>query len=265
MTSKKTRHSYVQMYVSDWIGGCASLPPSAEWVYLQICLYNWDKVKEVPKDEIDLILMREPNHKKWLSLLIKLTKVKVRKNGSLYVDRALAEGKRSLELWKKKSEGGKTKQKTKADKNDKKQGYTKQSSLDSSKTDGNSPPLEPEPEPEPEVKDRECKEDRESNTPPKSPTAKKYKFEGGIIRLKKDDFDLWKKRFHAIPDIVSELHGLDDWLGRQDGQAKKDWFVRVSAALNKKHQRFVQEQSGNSRQPGEGDVADPAYVPVVPL
>ena len=51
----KTRHAYVRLYPSDWLAGVSYLPPTAEWVYLQICLFNWDKAESL-RDGMKLFL-----------------------------------------------------------------------------------------------------------------------------------------------------------------------------------------------------------------
>ena len=68
----------------------------------------------------------------------------------------------------------------------------------------------------------------------------RYAFRGKVIRLKHDDHDAWKRRFHAIPDIDAELQALDDYHDRtlKPGE-RKSWFHRCSGALAKKHQKHI--------------------------
>lgn len=67
-------------------------------------------------------------------------------------------------------------------------------------------------------------------------------FSGRTIQLTRADFDEWRKRYSAIPDLAAELGALDDWL-RTAPQAKRDnWFQVVSGALSRKHQQAVAEE-----------------------
>lgn len=102
-----SRHSYIQFYPSDWLAGMSFVHPLTEWLYLQICLYNWDKAASMPEGEMKLRFARCDDWETRLSELIDAGKVKRARNRSIYVDRAMAEAKRSFDLWKKKSEGGK--------------------------------------------------------------------------------------------------------------------------------------------------------------
>ena len=105
--SNQSRHSYVQFYPSDWLGGMGFMPPMAEWLYLQICLYNWDKREPLPEKEARLRLSRSPTWEEDLALLIDASKVIKTAGGSFFVERAMIEAERSYELWEKKSRGGK--------------------------------------------------------------------------------------------------------------------------------------------------------------
>ncbi len=101
-----SRHSYVQLYPSDWLAGMGFMPPLLEWLYLQVCLYNWDKAEPVPSSEH---AMRFSRHTDWaadLERLIESGKVIRTRGGGLFVERAMAEARKSYELWEKKSRGG---------------------------------------------------------------------------------------------------------------------------------------------------------------
>lgn len=63
-----------------------------------------------------------------------------------------------------------------------------------------------------------------------------YEFDGRVIRLNKSDFDRWQKSFGAL-DLRSELQALDDWLAESD--ETKNWFMKVSAILNKKNREVI--------------------------
>lgn len=104
--SNQDRHSYVQFYPSDWLGGMAYMPPMAEWLYLQICLYNWDKRAPLPAAEAKLRLSRSPDWEHDLAALLEANKVFKTAGGGLFVERAMVEAERAYELWEKKSRGG---------------------------------------------------------------------------------------------------------------------------------------------------------------
>jgi len=101
------RHSYVEFYSSDWIAGTAFMPPLMEWVYLQICIYNWDKAEPMPMAEAGLRLARHPDWKADLERLIDAGKVHQTRGDKIFVERAMAAAKKSLNLWEKRSRGGK--------------------------------------------------------------------------------------------------------------------------------------------------------------
>lgn len=108
--ANQQRHSYVQFYPSDWMGGVAFMPPMAEWLYLQICLYNWDKREPLPPAQARLRLSRSPTWNEDLEALIDAGKVIKTHSGSLFVERAMVEAERAYELWEKKSRGGRRSQ-----------------------------------------------------------------------------------------------------------------------------------------------------------
>lgn len=105
--ASNNRHSYVQFYPSDWIAGLAFMPPLAEWLYLQICLYNWDKREAMPASDAKLRLSRHADWEADLQLLLDAGKVIKTAGGGLFVHRALMEAEKAFELWEKKSRGGK--------------------------------------------------------------------------------------------------------------------------------------------------------------
>lgn len=65
-----------------------------------------------------------------------------------------------------------------------------------------------------------------------------YAFEGVVVRLTVEDFDLWRKRFNAIPDLQSELRSIDDWWSSKPESDKRSWFVRTSNMLARKHKEI---------------------------
>lgn len=85
-----------------------------------------------------------------------------------------------------------------------------------------------------------CPELEGEAEPPQGGGGKnEYAFSGRTIRLTQADLDRWRKAYHAIPDLVAELHGLDDWLKSASEDKRKSWYFTVSAALGRKHQRWL--------------------------
>jgi uncharacterized protein YdaU (DUF1376 family) len=77
----------------------------------------------------------------------------------------------------------------------------------------------------------------DSPSPSPSPNEKYIKgFAGKTIRLVEADFLNWKKLYNAIPDLTATLSALDDYYTQENA---KDWFVRCSGALAKKHQEYL--------------------------
>lgn len=104
------RHSYVEFYPSDWTGGTAYMPVTAEWLYLQVCLYNWDKREPVPPAQAALRFSRSPSWEADLAMLIDAGKVIRTTAGGLFVERAMVAANKAYDLWERKSRGGKSRQ-----------------------------------------------------------------------------------------------------------------------------------------------------------
>lgn len=107
MIMANDRHSYVEFYPSDWLAGVGFMPPLAEWLYLQVCLYNWDKAEALPAAEIPLRFARHTGWEADLAMLVSAGKITKTQGGGLFVSRALAQARKALDLWEKKSRGGK--------------------------------------------------------------------------------------------------------------------------------------------------------------
>jgi hypothetical protein len=101
------RHSYVELYPSDWMAGTSYMPPMVEWLYLQVCLYNWDKREPVPKAQAALRFSRSPSWQEDLEVLIEAGKVVRTTGGGLFVERAIVQANKAYDLWTRKSRGGK--------------------------------------------------------------------------------------------------------------------------------------------------------------
>lgn len=93
---------------------------------------------------------------------------------------------------------------------------------------------------------RQCKgeseREREDNTNVLSREgSEKYKFEGKIIKLTIEDYNQWKKSYHAIPDLDAALQSADDWIRAENPKQQKRWFNMVSGMLSNKHNKFLNE------------------------
>lgn len=71
-----------------------------------------------------------------------------------------------------------------------------------------------------------------------------YRFHGQTIKLDPVVYDLWKMRFHAIPDFESELWSLDTFYTAQNVDK---WFIRAERALNNKHQEWTLKRGNEVR------------------
>ena len=106
------RHSYVEFYPSDWTAGTAYMPPLVEWVYLQVCLYNWDKREPLPASQAPMRLSRSPSWQADLDMLIDAGKVIKTQGGGLFVERAMVAANKAYDLWERKSRGGRNRHNT---------------------------------------------------------------------------------------------------------------------------------------------------------
>lgn len=100
------RHSYVEFYPSDWTAGTAYMPALVEWLYLQVCIYNWDKREPMPANQQAMRFSRSPSWRDDLQMLIESGKVIKTAGGGLFVERAMVAANKAYDLWERKSRGG---------------------------------------------------------------------------------------------------------------------------------------------------------------
>lgn len=100
------RHSYIEFYPSDWTAGTSYMPPTVEWLYLQVCLYNWDKREPMPASQSAMRFSRSPSWEADLTMLIDAGKVVRTQGGGLFVERAMVSANKAYDLWERKSRGG---------------------------------------------------------------------------------------------------------------------------------------------------------------
>ncbi len=101
------RHSYVAFYPSDWLAGTARMTRLHKSVYFDICCYNWDTARSCPTGELPLMLGDLPNWSDLVDDLVRAGKLIRGDDGSLTNPKAMEEAEKALELWSKKSVGGK--------------------------------------------------------------------------------------------------------------------------------------------------------------
>jgi hypothetical protein len=87
--------------------------------------------------------------------------------------------------------------------------------------------------------------------------AAEFAFSGRIIRLSSSDLEKWRNAYKAIPDIEAELTTLDAFYDQElRGKDRKNWFIRCSSALGKRHQERIAE----SRRPAASPMAGRAAI-----
>lgn len=64
-----------------------------------------------------------------------------------------------------------------------------------------------------------------------------HAFAGRTIRLTGPDLESWIRAYHAIPDLLAELRGIDQWMQEGDDPAKRqrNWFMRTAKLLQRRH------------------------------
>jgi hypothetical protein len=66
----------------------------------------------------------------------------------------------------------------------------------------------------------------------------------------------WRKAYHAIPDLEAELTTLDAYYDQElRGKDRKNWFIRCSSALGKRHQERMAERQRPAASPMAGRAA----------
>ena len=77
--------------------------------------------------------------------------------------------------------------------------------------------------------------------------AKKYAFEGKVIKLKQKDFEDWKK---AYPDLnlYAECLQRDNYLANQPPDEQKRWFISTSAFFIKQNERRKAQNVNNEQE-----------------
>lgn len=152
----RTRHSYVPFYMDDWAAATAHMPRPVWSVLFQICQYNWDKAEPVPQARLKIMVADlDGQGEQIINLLIESGSLEVDERG-IYSARALREAERALDLWQRKSRGGrKTQSGEDGDKSGRDSGTLPRELEESSRT----PAAEPEPEPEPDKEEEKGRPD----------------------------------------------------------------------------------------------------------
>lgn len=80
-------------------------------------------------------------------------------------------------------------------------------------------------------KEEESKKERKEERVTAADAARRYAFEGRVIRLLPDQFDKWQSAYPAI-DLLAVLQARDDWLDREaDEKLRTRWFIPTSNYL----------------------------------
>jgi hypothetical protein len=92
--------------------------------------------------------------------------------------------------------------------------------------------------------------------PPRTGNGKThYAFEGRIIRLIPTDFQRWRDAYYTL-DLRAELTALDDFYAALSKKELGNWFVRCSAALDKKHrEQLASRKPPRPRHPTNAELA----------
>lgn len=106
------RHSFVAFYPSDWLAGTARLPRVHRSVYFEVCCYIWDSGQPCPLADQKVMFADLKNANEIIDDLVNVGKLSRGLDGSLSNDKAMAEATKALNLWTRKSAGGKAGGKT---------------------------------------------------------------------------------------------------------------------------------------------------------
>lgn len=111
---------------------------------------------------------------------------------------------------------------------------------------------------ETETRNKKQKQETEINIPPSenkfssvgissAPAAKKYAFEGKVIKLTQKDFDNWLK---AYPDLnlYAECLQRDNYLAEQPPDEQKRWFISTAAFFIKQNERRKAQNANNEQE-----------------
>jgi hypothetical protein len=101
----RTRHSYVPFYMNDWAAATADMPRIVWSVLFQVCQYNWDKVEPVPHGRLKIMVADLPNGEEIVNVLVEAGSLEVTDKG-IFSPRAILEAERALDIWQRKSGGG---------------------------------------------------------------------------------------------------------------------------------------------------------------
>jgi len=72
--------------------------------------------------------------------------------------------------------------------------------------------------------------------------AADFTFQGEVIQLRQEDLDLWRKTYHAIPDLEGELLSIDAWLVEQSPETQARWHKKTVTCLNRAHQEEIRKR-----------------------
>lgn len=81
----------------------------------------------------------------------------------------------------------------------------------------------------------------------------RYEFEGKVIKLTKNDFDTWKKRFTAFNgSFDGYLESRDAYLASRSTEEQKKWFISTAAWLAKVNASILEKNPPRKKNPHVG-------------
>ena len=252
-------------YTRDWFTGTRGMSLKARAVYIDLLVLMYERGGPIPDDRRELCRTMGIYNRRTLDPIID----ELIQSGKIISDAKTLSNKRAiLEIegiqsrMNRASKGGKAKPRN-DDRSPSKSLMSgtkralrvpeKQGSIDKKQTLNVCKSPSPSPSPAPIEEERDApSSDSASNIVPISTaentstdTGRKYVFDGQAVKLNENDLTTWRKNFHGIPDIESELRAIDGWFERKGlvGDARPpDWFQMTSNMLNKAHQKYLAEK-----------------------
>ena len=83
--------------------------------------------------------------------------------------------------------------------------------------------------------------------PPISDCEKKYEFSGSVIKLNRKDYERWRKEYPDL-NLYAELVSRDDWLSKQDENAKTRWFITTASHFANQNEVRKKQHSEQSKE-----------------
>lgn len=92
-----------------------------------------------------------------------------------------------------------------------------------------------------EGKGREGERKGKDSTADAEKSGEDFVFEGNIVRLKRKNFDEWRRSFEHVPDLTAEIAAADAYYTDNPLQDPSKWFFAVSNWLKRANERAIKE------------------------